>query len=195
MEPLKAAAPLEEGEGHPIATTALPALTWLGEKLHPEYMAKFIAGQEKTKPRPWLVARMPGFPAVSTGLAHGLAHSHGFPLTDPAPAAAPAAAKLQAGETLLTENGGFNCRQCHGLGDRAATAVFEAPGPNLDLTRIRIRPHYYHRWLLFPQRIDPDTKMPRFADDTGKTALTDLFGGQASEQYDAIWQYLQTFKK
>ena len=195
MEPLKAAAPLEEGEGHPIATTALPALTWLGEKLHPEYMAKFIAGQEKTKPRPWLVARMPGFPAVSTGLAHGLAHSHGFPLTDPAPAAAPAAAKLQAGETLLTENGGFNCRQCHGLGDRAATAVFEAPGPNLDLTRIRIRPHYYHRWLLFPQRIDPDTKMPRFADDTGKTALTDLFGGKASEQYDAIWQYLQTFKK
>lgn len=195
MEPLKAAAPLEEGEGHPIATTALPALTWLGEKLHPEYMAKFIAGQEKTKPRPWLVARMPGFPAVSTGLAHGLAHSHGFPLTDPAPAAAPDAAKLQAGETLLTENGGFNCLQCHGLGDRAATAVFEAPGPNLDLTRTRIRPHYYHRWLLFPQRIDPDTKMPRFADDTGKTALTDLFGGQASEQYDAIWQYLQTPRK
>lgn len=160
---LKAAAPLEEGEGHPIATTALPALTWLGEKLHPEYMAKFIAGQEKTKLRPWLAARMPGFPAeISTGLAHGLAHSHGFPLTDPAPAAAPYAAKLQAGETLLTENGGFNCLQCHGLGNRAATAVFEAPGPNIDLTRIRIRirPHYYHRWLLFPQRIDPIRKCP-----------------------------------
>ncbi len=194
LEPLKAAAPLKEGEGHPIATTVLPALTWLGEKLHPDYMAKFIAGQEKTKPRPWLVARMPGFPAVATGLAHGLSHSHGFPLTDPPPAP-PTPAQLKAGETLLSENGGFNCLQCHGLGDRAATAVFEAPGPNLDLTRPRIRPHYFHRWLLFPTRIDPDTKMPRFSDDAGKTALTDFFDGQASEQFDAIWQYLQTFKK
>ena len=195
IEPLKAAAPLEEGEGHPIATTVLPALTWLGEKLHPAWMATFIAGQEKTKPRPWLIARMPGFPAVATGLAHGLSHSHGFPLTDPAPAAAPDPAKLQAGATLLTENGGFNCLQCHGLGDRAATAVFEAPGPNLDLTRARIRPHYFQRWLLFPQRLDPDTKMPRFSDDAGKTPMTDFFGGQASEQYDAIWQYLQSWKK
>jgi len=193
--PLQAAAPLEEGAGHPIATTVLPALTWLGEKLRPDYMATFIAGQEKTKPRPWLVARMPGFPAVATGLAHGLSHSHGFPLTDPAPAAAPDPAKLKAGATLLTENGGFNCIQCHGLGDRAATAVFEAPGPNLDLTRERIRPHYFHRWLLFPTRIDPDTKMPRFSDDIGKTPLTDFFDGQASEQYDAIWQYLQSLKK
>ena len=192
--PLKAAAPLEEGEGHPLATTVLPPLTWLGEKLHPAWMAAFIAGQEKAKPRPWLVARMPGFPTVATGLAHGLAHSHGFPLTDPAPAA-PDAAKLKAGATLLTENGGFNCLQCHALGDRAATAVFEAPGPNFDLTRARIRPHYFQRWLLFPQRIDPDTKMPRFADDAGKTPLTDFFGGQASEQYDAIWQYLQDWKK
>lgn len=37
--------------------------------------------------------------------------------------------------------------------------------------------------------------MPRFADDAGKNALTDFFGGKASEQYDAIWQYLQTIKK
>ncbi|MCE9609083.1 MAG: c-type cytochrome [Chthoniobacter sp.] len=195
MEPLKAAAPLEEGEGKPVATTVLPALTWLGEKLHPAWMAQFIAGHGKDKPRPWLIARMPGFPAgVADGLAAGLSHSHGFPLTDPAPAA-PDAAKLKAGATLLTENGGFNCVQCHGLGDRAATAVFEAPGPNFALTRERIRPHYFHRWLLFPTRIDAETKMPRFADDSGKTPITEFFDGKASEHYDAIWQYLQSFKK
>lgn len=195
MEPLKAAAPLEEGEGHPIATTALPALTWLGEKLHPAYMAAFIAGQEKTKPRPWLIARMPGFPVAAIGLAHGLSHSHGFALADPAPAAAPDPAKLKAGATLLSENGGFNCIQCHDLGDRAATAAFEAPAPNFGLTRTRIRRHYFDRWLLFPTRIDPDTKMPRFSDDAGKTTLTDVFGGHASDQFDAVWQYLQSFKK
>ena len=192
--PLAAAAPQEEGEGHPVATTALPALTWLGEKLQPAWMAEFIAGHGKLKPRPWMIARMPGFPAVAEEIAKGLSLEHGFPLT---PAAAPARApeKMKAGETLLGENGGFNCLQCHAIGERAATAVFEAPGPNLATAAERLRPEYYHRWLLAPLRIDPETKMPRFADDDGKTPLTDFFGGKASEQYDAIWQYLQTLKK
>ena len=123
-----------------------------------------------------------------------LALEHGFPLTPP-PAPAPVPEKVKAGETLLGENGGFNCLQCHALGDRAATAVFEAPAPNLAYARERLRKAYYDRWLLQPLRLDPETKMPRFADDDGKTPLTDFFGGKASEQYDAIWQYLQTFKK
>ena len=194
MAPLQAAAPLEEGEGKPIATTTLPQLTWLGEKLQPAWMAEFIAGHGKYKPRPWLIARMPGFAAVAEGLANGLAHEHGFPLT-PAPAPAPVPEKVKAGATLVSENGGFNCLQCHALGDRAATAVFEAPAPNFAYVRERLRKEYFDRWLLFPLRIDPETKMPRFADDDGKTPLTDFFGGKASEQYDAIWQYLQTLKK
>ena len=192
--PLQAAAPLEEGEGKPIATTALPQLTWLGEKLQPAWMAQFIAGHGKDKPRPWLIARMPGFAAAADGLANGLALEHGFPLT-PAPASAPAPEKVKVGETLLGENGGFNCLQCHALGERAATAVFEAPAPNFAYARERLRKDYFDRWLLQPLRIDPETKMPRFADDDGKTPLTDFFGGKAGEQYDAIWQYLQTFKK
>ena len=57
------------------------------------------------------------------------------------------------------------------------------------------RKEYFDRWLLFPLRIDPETKMPRFDDDDGKTPLTDFFAGQARDQYDAIWQYLQTLKK
>ena len=192
--PLAAAAPLEEGEGKPVATTALPQLTWLGEKLQPAWMAQFIAGHGKAKPRPWLIARMPGFPAVAEGLANGLSLEHGFPLA-PAPALALDAAKVKAGETLLSENGGFNCLQCHAIGDRAATAVFEAPAPNFAYARERLRKEYFDRWLLFPLRIDPETKMPRFADDDGKTPLTDFFAGQAREQYDAIWQYLQSLKK
>ncbi len=192
--PLSAAAPQEEGEGKPVATTALPQLTWLGEKLQVAWMAQFIAGHGKDKPRPWIIGRMPGFPAVAEGIAKGLAMEHGF-----SPAAAPAPAldqaKVKSGETLIGENGGFNCLQCHALGDRAATAVFEAPAPNFALAAARLRPEYYHRWVLQPLRIDPETKMPRFADDDGKTPLTDFFGGQATEQFDAIWQYLQTFKK
>ncbi len=191
---LQSNAPLEEGEGQPIHTTALPALTWFGEKLRPDYAAPFIAGKVADKPRPWIVSRMPGFAACAEPLAIGLAHQHGFSATIAAEPA-PDAEKVKAGETLLGETGGFNCLQCHTLGDRAATAVFEAPGPNLALTPVRLRKEYYHRWVLAPTRIDAETKMPKFADDEGKTPLTDFFDGRAAEQFDAMWLYLQTFRK
>jgi hypothetical protein len=48
---------------------------------------------------------------------------------------------------------------------------------------------------MHPLRIDPETKMPRFADDEGKTPLADVLGGRAAEQFDAIWQYLHTVEK
>ena len=187
---LQTAAPLEEGEGKPIYTNAPPALTWLGEKLRPDYLASFIAGHEKDKPRGWIVARMPGFATPAEGLAKGLPHQHGFGPVAAEPAPDPA--KIKAGETLIGENGGFNCIQCHILGQRAATAVFEAPGPNLAWGPKRLRKEYFLRWALAPTRIDPDTKMPRFADEEGKTPLTDFFHGNASDQFEAIWEYLKT---
>jgi mono/diheme cytochrome c family protein len=137
---------------------------------------------------------MPGFAAYADSLSSGLAHAHGFSASI-APESAPAAEIVKAGETLLGENGGFNCLQCHTLADRAATAVFEAPGPNLALTPVRLRKEYYHRWTIAPTRIDPETKMPKFADEEGKTPLTDFFEGHAEKQFEAIWQYLQTLKK
>jgi hypothetical protein len=191
--PLQAASPLEEGEGKPIFTTSLPPLTWLGEKLRPEWMAAFIAGHGGEKPRPWIVARMPGFPAVAEPLARGLAFQHGYPLAEPPVKVNSELAK--AGETLLGENGGFNCTTCHGVGERPGTAVFEAPGINLALSRERLRQDYYLRWVLYPQRIDAETKMSRFADDDGKTPLTDFFEGKADAQFGAIWHYLHSLQK
>ncbi len=191
MAVLQAGAPTPEGEGMAIAGTTAPVLTWFGEKLQADWAAKFIAGGISYKPRPWLIARMPGFGVRSEGLAHGLALDHGFSIARE-PEAAVDLEKAKAGETLISENGGFNCTTCHGVGERAATAVFEAPGINLAYATERLRKGYYHRWVLHPLRIDPDTKMPRFADDEGKTPLTDFFGGKASEQFEAIWQYLRT---
>jgi mono/diheme cytochrome c family protein len=206
IAPLVAAVPPPEGEGQPVGGATAPLFTWLGEKLRPRWAADFIAGRTRgrgdnqtigqsdnrmavTKPRPWIIARMPAFATYADALAPGLAHQHGFSAAEP-PKLVADPDKSKAGETLLGEAGGFNCITCHGVGERKPTAVFEAPGINLALTPGRLRYEYYHRWVLFPQRIDPETKMPKFADDQGKTPLTHLFEGDANQQYDAIWHYL-----
>ena len=189
--PLQAGAPPAEGEGQPLAGTGAPLFTWFGEKLRPEWAAKFIAGEIPYKPRPWLLARMPGFGVRAPGLALGMAADHGFPLATAAAKAGDPGA-IKAGETLVSENGGFNCTTCHALGERPPTAPFEAPAINLAYAHERLRKEYYDRWVYFPQRIDPDTKMPRFSDDNGKTPLTDFYEGTARRQYDAIWDFVGT---
>lgn len=197
MATLTAGAPEQTSEAHPVSPTWTPALTWTGEKLQPSWAADFIAGKTPYKPRLYLSARMPGFASRAQGIAEGLSLAHGF-LSAPAapgPAAAVPADTLSSGATLVGENGGFNCTTCHGLGDREATAVFEAPAPNLAYARERLRKAYFDRWLLQPLRIDPETKMPRFADEDGKTPLGDFFEGKASAQFDAIWHFLGTVQK
>ena len=193
--PLIAAAPASDtpAEGQPIAGAAVPAFTWLGERLQPAWMERFIAGQIAYKPRPWLLARMPGFAPWAHGLAIGLAQQHGLAPADAPTKIDPAKAKI--GEQLLGETGGFNCMQCHALGDRAATAVFEQAGVNFAYTHERIRAGFFARWVLAPLRVDPETKMPKFADDEGRTPLTEYFDGKAAEQFEAIRQFLHTLKK
>jgi cytochrome c2 len=193
MMALQSGAPnSDEVEGAPRPTTALPALTWLGEKLHPAWMEPFIAGKPADKPRTWIIARMPGFGTWAGGLGQGLAQQHGLPPADPPVKVDPERVKI--GEKLVGEGGGFNCTQCHAIGARQATAVFEAPGPNLFHTRARIRADFFARWVLAPLRVDPETKMPKFADDEGRTPLGDVLEGKAADQFDAIWQYLHTLK-
>jgi mono/diheme cytochrome c family protein len=194
MVVLQSAAPNSDAVEHaPVASTAIPALTWLGEKLQPAWMEQFIAGQVSYKPRPWIIGRMPGFSAWAKGLGEGLALEHGFPII-PAPVKVdPERAKI--GEQLIGENGGFNCVQCHNVGSRQATAVFEAPGNDLARVKERLRREYFLRWVLHPLRIDPESKMPRFSDDEGRTPLTDILEGKAIDQFDAIWQNLHTLKE
>ena len=183
--------PAEQIEGAPIAGTAVPHLTWFGEKLQPGWMGSFIAGAAPYKPRTWLVARMPGFGAPAMGIAVGLAQQHGLPLSD-APEPAPDKEKIALGEKLMGSDGGFNCTTCHAVKDQPATAVFEAPGVNFGNTIERVRKGFFHRWVLAPLRIDADTKMPKFSEDGVTTQITDVLGGKAVEQFEAIWQYLRS---
>jgi mono/diheme cytochrome c family protein len=185
--------PKEHVEGEPVPDAPIPPLTWLGEKLRHDWMSKFIAGQVEYKPRPWLIGRMPGFAHHADGLALGLNHQHGLPqkeATDPAADAE----KLANGEKLIGADGGFNCITCHAVGEQEATAVFEAPAINFAQSAERLRSGFYHRWVLAPTRIDPDTKMPKYADPEGVTQLSEPYEGKGPAQFDAIWQYIKSVK-
>lgn len=166
-----------------------PLLTWAGEKLRPEWSAAFIAGKVEYKPRPYLRARMPAYAARAEGWAAGLAAQHGrSPTTEAYPP--PDASLVPAGQKLVGTVGGFSCVQCHAVGGAPPLAPFEAPAIDFMYVTGRMRKDFYHRWMYNPIALDPTTKMPRFADDDNRTALTDTLNGDGAKQIEAIWQYL-----
>ena len=165
-------------------------------KLKPEWAAGFIGGTEAWKPRPWLDARMPAFPAYATPLSRGLATLAGHAPVAPAdPVPADAAMLAQAGQKLVSANGGFSCISCHGVGDFAATQVFEAPGINLAHSVDRLLPEYYRRWLRAPTSVDAESKMPVYFDETGRSPLPDILEGDGPRTIAAIWEYLRLGQK
>jgi mono/diheme cytochrome c family protein len=181
----------EAGEhgGGAAAGNPPPLLTFTGDKLRPEWMAKFIAGHQPYRTRPWLDMRMPAFPATATLLAQGLSLSHGLPAVTPNPEPVEGPT-VEEGKQLLGMDGGFNCIQCHGVGTAAPVAVFEAPGINLGYATQRLQKDFYLRWMINPLRFEPTTRMPKFVQGDGTTPLTDVLGGQAKDQFEAIWKVL-----
>lgn len=180
-----ATAPLPHAED-PIAQ-GVPSLTWVGEKLQPSWLTAFVTG-ELPSPRPWLHARMPSFHAFGAPTITGLVRAHGY-LQDEKSAGTNAQQAIY-GERLVNMGTGFGCVACHAVGDKPPVQVFEREGINLLTARQRLRHEYYTRWLADPPRIDPDSRMPKYADDKGKSAFVDVLGGDAPAQFEAIWQFL-----
>ncbi len=171
-----------------------PGVDIVGGKLKPEWTHDLLSGALMDRPRPWLAARMPAFSRRAEFLAPGLAQFHGLPPRTPAEP--PLDMELtKHGQKLAGVDGGFSCISCHGAAGLAATQVFEAPGINLALSAARLQPAYYRRWLLNPQRIDPQTKMPVYFDEEGKSPLPEVLGGDAAKQIDALWHYLRLGEK
>jgi cytochrome c553 len=165
-----------------------PRLTWAGEKLQPSWMADFIAGKVPYKPRQWMYARMPSFPARAEGLSAGLSLTHGVPATDEVrPPADPSLADI--GKSLAAQ-GRWECNKCHSVGDQPAYAPYEAEAPNFAHVSARLRHDYFSRWMDNPQYFFPGTKMMTFANGGGKTPYTDVLNGDAAAQFEALWNYL-----
>lgn len=166
----------------------LPALTWTGAKLQPSWLAAFLRGDEPS-PRPWLRVRMPHFRGRADALAAGLLREHGYGAADE-PLAGADVESAGLGERLVRTGTGFGCVLCHALAGAPPTQVADRQGIDLRTARGRLRHEYFTRWLADPPRLDPDARMPKFADANGKTQFTDVLGGDAKAQFEAIWQFL-----
>ncbi|WP_397569818.1 DUF6797 domain-containing protein [Schlesneria sp. T3-172] len=184
----------EEGSGQ--SPEAVPHLTWVGEKLQGPWTAQFLAGNIKQKPRPWLRARMPSFPAYANLIAHELASEHGVAFEEPVPTEL-TSAKVEQGRLLTLRDGGLDCRQCHAVGKdvpRGDKATQIALGINFAFAKDRLRPEFALRQMLDPPRYDMGSRMPRFAPDLKTTAATQVEGGNARRQFEAIKQYLWSIR-
>ena len=166
----------------------------LGGKLRPEWMAQFIAGDIKYKPRHWLAHRMPVFPQYAADFATGLAMTHGFP--PKTPAEPPQDLELaKVGQKLIGVDGGFSCISCHSVGAVKAAQVFESEGVNFAYATERIQRAYFERWMRNPLRIEPQTKMPVYFQEDGSSPLPDVLGGDTVKQLDAFWQFFRLGNK
>lgn len=176
-----------------------PALDGLGEKLQPEWVAAFVAGRLPYKPRAerhpdgheWLKARMPAFKARAGYLAEGMAAAAGYGPSskDTTPVVGELA---RTGKQLVYADGGFSCIGCHAVGSEPATQVFEAEGINLAYSAERLRPAYFQRWIRNPLKIDPQTKMPTYFDESGASPLDGILGGDADRQIEAMWNFVRS---
>ncbi len=189
-DPADANDPGLASEGNAAANNPCPLLTFTGDKLRPEWLGAFVAGKIPYRTRPWLNRHMPFFPAGAVPLAQGLAEEHGHAPVTPKDEVVANGPPARIGKELTGQNHGLACNFCHGIGSAAPVAVFEAPGINLGYSAQRLQKDFFHRWMRYPTRFDPATRMTKFASDDGTTPLKDMLGGKADDQFEAVWQYL-----
>lgn len=138
---------------------------------------------------------MPAFPAdYAARLAVGLAVEHGAGL-DFRHSEPPKPDLVELGRRLTLKDGGLDCRQCHGIGrlqPQGDDRTKLAPGINFAQSRERLRGDYYHRFVLDPPRYELATRMPKLSADGKTTKATAILNGDAKQQFEALWHYIQT---
>jgi|GEM_PF-110905 len=192
--------PAAVGVFEPQASDLYPRTKRLKASTGNEADPKAQAAPKKRKPiddvlRPWLKGRMPAFPQHATLLAQGLAAEHGIDGSEES-AFSPNPKQVEFG-TALVQRTALDCRQCHSVGQQPAQGDDKtkiAPGINFALVKERVRQDYYQRFTLDPPRFDINTKMPKLAADGKKTKVTTILEGDARQQFDAIWHFIQATK-
>jgi mono/diheme cytochrome c family protein len=162
-----------------------PDLSGVGARLAAAWVRDSLSGKAVSN-RPWLTVKMPRFSLNETqqnAIVRRLAFADQIPNL-----AAPPRLKLskefqRAAESLVGSRG-FNCVNCHYLGNDSSQAGKTAP----DFTRVveRVGREWFHRWVSNPARIIPGTPMPAFSSPVAGIAGDDL-----STQMEILWWFLE----
>jgi cytochrome c553 len=158
-----------------------PKLTGVGDKLYPTAIEQIVF-EGNLHVRPWMATRMPRFSRdVLAFLSESLAQADG-PEVNKLP---PFSAASAADGRKLVGTKGLGCVNCHGVGGNKSLGI-----PSIDLSSVhdRLRPGWFHDYLVNPPAKNPGTRMPAFWLD-GKVSLPTIAGGTMDGQIDAIWNY------
>lgn len=160
-----------------------PNLSDVGAKLNPQWFHDVLTASGRA--RPYLGARMPQFSEHNVGeLPKRFASASGvWPMPDQGPALPSEYGEV--GRQLVGAKA-MNCIQCHNVAGKRSTGT---PGPDLSQMAERLRYDAFSRWIHDPKLTRPGTRMPSFF-VAGMSGFTDLLGGEAAKQVDAIWAYL-----
>src|SRR5690606_19088859 len=97
---------------------------------------------------------------------------------------------LEAGRTLVGKEG-LSCIACHVFNRQNAMGI---QAMDLTLMTQRLRPEWFHKYLLNPAELRPGTRMPQ-SFLNGKSAKADVMDGDADRQIHALWEYLSQGRK
>ena len=166
-----------------------PGLSGVGAKLRPQAIGAIL--WEAAVARPYMATRMPQFGRANVeGLVPAFEQADD-PGAGASAEAEPAAVPNGAGfGRKLAGTGGLACIVCHNFSGHPALGV---PAVDMTLMYGRLKPAWFHRYLLDPQALRPGTRMPAFWPD-GQASDRDVLQGDTDLQIAALRQYLSRGK-
>ncbi len=172
--------------------SAPPILDGEGAKVQEKWLHGFL--RSPTPIRPWLTYRMPTFGFDDEELEamvqyfHNVANQKTSFVGTEIPETTPE--NLEAGKTLFNT---FQCVKCHQVTQDSAAMGSSFLAPDLTMAKHRLKPEWVIQWLKDPQTLQEGTMMPTFFAD-GQTPATDVLGGDAEKQIQAIRDYLYHYE-
>ena len=165
-----------------------PPLTGVGAKLQHQWLVDSIAHGQGS--RPYLQTRMPGFGTeLAERLAKSLADLDELPAVElePLPKDRKLAEEIRKlGQTLVGDKA-MNCISCHSFAgeDNGTMTAIDLVAS----TGRRLRPEWFHHFMLAPFKFRPGSFMPQFFVD-GTSVRPNIADGDPDRQIAAMWHYL-----
>lgn len=161
-----------------------PPLTHVGAKLTTNWLAEVLLRGKRQ--RDYVDAAMPQFGEANVGHLVEL-----FGKVDALePASIPKVANVQeskrAGHEMIGA-GGLSCIACHEFNGQKSG---EASAVDLAQVTGRLKKNWFHLYLRQPSRFHQNVIMPTYWPD-GESALKKILGGDAGQQIEALWTYLE----